>query len=385
MNSISRYIFGQTAFVMLFVTTVLSFVIWLTQSLRFVDMVVNRGLPVIDFLWLAMLITPRFVTLILPFACVIATIYVYNRLIADRELIVLRGAGLSNLALSRPGIILGLVAALVGYAFNIYLLPVAYREFSDLRYSIASDYSSILLQEGSFNTLPARVTIFVRERHGAGVLKGILVHDRRDPDEPITYMAHEGRLISTDNGPRLVLIEGNRQQINRDDGSISFLQFEKQTIDVNVASGTAPVGRKRKPEEMFLWELFDPKLRSDQFYGPIYERYLAEGHSRIISPLLSLGFVVMALAILLSGDFSRRGQSMRIFTIILLVVLIYGVSIVSLNLSSDNIRFTPSLYVTVALPILFGFVVLGPMSRRKRIVKSSPPPRDAGIGAPAGG
>jgi lipopolysaccharide export system permease protein len=62
MNSISTYIFRQTAIVMIFVTVVLSFVIWLTQSLRFVDMVVNRGLPVTDFLWLAMLITPRLST-----------------------------------------------------------------------------------------------------------------------------------------------------------------------------------------------------------------------------------------------------------------------------------------------------------------------------------
>jgi len=385
MNSIARYIFSQTAFVMLFVTTVLSFVIWLTQSLKFIDMVVNRGLPITEFLWLALLITPRFVTLILPFACVIATIYVYNRLIADRELIVLRGAGLSNMGLSRPGIILGTITALAAYVFNIYLLPVSFREFSDLRYTISSDYSSMLLQEGSFNTLPSRITIFVRERQGAGVLKGILVHDGRDSDEPITYMAHEGRLVSTESGPRLVLIEGNRQQLNRRDGSISFLQFEKQTIDVNIASGTVPVGRKRKPEEMFLWELFDPGLRTDEFYGPIHERYLAEGHSRIASPMLALGFVVVALAILLSGDFSRRGQNLKIVFAIALVVLIYGVSIASFNLSSDDIRFAPVLYAIIALPILTGFVVLGPMSRRKRTGRSSPPPASAGVGTPVGG
>ncbi|MCK5276338.1 MAG: LPS export ABC transporter permease LptF, partial [Alphaproteobacteria bacterium] len=340
---------------MIFVTVVLSFVIWLTQSLRFVDMVVNRGLPITDFLWLAMLITPRFITLILPFACVIATIYVYNRLIADRELIVLRAAGFSNLRLARPAIRLALVTALAAYVMNIYLLPVSFREFADLRYSINSDYSTMLLQEGSFNTLPSRITIFVRERRGAGVLNGILVHDGRDPDEPVTYMANEGRLVSTDSGPRLVLIDGNRQQFNRKDGSISFLQFEKQTIDVNLASGTIPARRKRKPEEMFMWELFDPGLRTDEFYGKIYERYRAEGHSRIVSPALSLGFVLMALAILLSGDFSRRGQNRRIFSAALLVVLFYSTSIAAFNLSSDNIGLIPVLYANVTLPILFGF------------------------------
>lgn len=383
MNSISKYLFRQTALVMIFVTVVLSFVIWLTQSLRFVDMVVNRGLPITEFLWLAMLITPRFITLILPFACVIATIYVYNRLITDRELIVLRAAGFSNLKLAGPAIRLALVTALAAYAMNIYLLPVSFREFSDLRYSINADYSSMLLQEGTFNTLPSKITIFVRERQGAGVLNGILVHDGRDPDEPVTYLAHEGRLVSTESGPRLILIEGNRQQFNRKDGSISFLQFEKQTFDMNIASGTVPAGRKRKPEEMFLWELFDPALRTDEFYGQFYEKYRAEGHSRIISPLLSLGFVLIALAILLSGDFSRRGQNKRIIVAALLVVALYSTGISAFNISSDNIRLTPLLYANVALPILFGFYALGPAALRKKTRKG----RDAsrpGIGAAEG-
>jgi len=384
MNSISKYIFRQTAVVMIFVTVVLSFVIWLTQSLRLVDMVVNRGLAITDFLWLAMLITPRFVTLILPFACVIATLYVYNRLIADRELIVLRAAGISNLRLARPAVRLALVTALVAYALNVYLLPVSFREFSDLRYSANSDYSAMLLQEGAFNTLPSRITIFVRERRGAGVLRGILVHDGRDPDEPITYLAHEGRLISTDSGPRLVLIEGNRQQINRKDGSISFLQFERQTLDVNFASGTVPVGRKRRPKEMYLWELLDPALRTDEFYGPIYEKYRAEGHNRIVSPMLSVGFVLVVLAILLSGDFSRRGQNRRIFAATLLVVVLYGTGIAAFNVSSDNIQLVPMLYANVALPILFGFLAIGPAARRKRIRQGKKAPV-SGVGAAAGG
>lgn len=369
MNSIARYIFRQTAFVMVFVTVVLSFVIWLTQSLRFVDMVVNRGLSITDFLWLAMLITPRFVTLILPFACVIATLYVYNRLIADRELIVLRSAGFSNLKLARPALWLSLVTAVAAYAMNIYILPVSFREFSDLRYSINTDYSSMLLQEGTFNTLPARITIFVRERQGAGILNGILVHDGRDPDEPVTYLAHEGRLVGTEKGPRLVLIQGNRQQINRKDGSISFLQFEKQTIDVNFASGRQPGTRKRKPEEMFLWELFDPALEKDEHYGKIHDRYLAEGHSRIVSPLLAVSFVMLSLAILLSGDFSRRGQSRRIITALLTVVVFYSTGISAYNLASSNTALVPLLYANVALPLIVGFVAIGPIARRRRLTR----------------
>lgn len=376
MNNISKYIFRQTAFVMIFVTVVLSFVIWLTQSLRFIEMVVNRGLPVMDFLWLAMLITPRFVTLILPFACAIATIYVYNRLMADRELIVLRAAGLSNLRLARPAMGLAIVTALAAYAMNLYFLPVSYREFSDLRYSMNSDYSSMLLQEGSFNTLPSRITIFVRERQGAGILNGILVHDGRNPDEPVTYLAHEGRLVSTERGPRLVLIEGNRQQISRKDGSISFLQFEKQTIDVNFASGAEPSRRIRKPEEMFLWELFGDNLRQHEFYANAIDRYLAEGHSRIASPLLAVSFVLLSLAILLSGDFSRRGQGRKIFFAAVSVVMFYSSGITAFNLASDYGALIPLMYANVALPIVIGLAVIAPRRRRGRRRQLGPAPPD---------
>jgi len=364
MDSISKYIFRQTAVVMIFVTIIFSFVIWLTQSLRFVDMVVNRGLPVTEFLWLAMLILPRWLAVIMPLACVLAVVYVYNRLISDRELVVLRAAGFSNLRLARPAVALAVLAALFVYLLNIYLLPVSYRQFTDLRLAIRSDYSSILLQEGSFHTLPGPLTIFVRERGGAGLLNGILVHDGRDPDQPVTLMAESGRLVETEAGSRIVLINGNRQQVDRNSRALSFLTFEKYTVDLDLATGVAPSGRARNPEEMFLWELFDPALKSN----PRGISYLAEGHSRVASPLLALALVLASLAVLLSGDFSRRGQNDRIVMAIILVITLESTGIAAYNLAGDDTRAIPLLYANIVLPILVSLYVLGPgaVKRRRR-------------------
>lgn len=355
MNSISKYIFRQTLGVMLFVTVTLSFVIWLTQSLRFVDMVVNRGLPVTEFLWLAVLILPRFLAIVLPIGCFVAVIYIYNKLTSDRELIVLRAAGFSNPRLARPALALAGLTAIAVYGLNAYFLPVSYRAFTDLRLAIRSDYSSVLLQEGAFHTLPGGVTVFIRQRVGTGQLNGILVHDGRDPKQPVTVMAESGALVQTDEGPRVVLVKGSRQQFDRSTGKLTFLQFDKYTIDLGLAGRVAANARNKSPEEMFLWELFDPVGQD----GPTRAEYAAEGHSRLAGPLLAISFVAVGLTILLSGDFSRRGQTPRIMAAVAAMIGIQTLAITVHNMAGSNPDAIPLLYVSTLLPGIAGLLVLG--------------------------
>ena len=70
---------------LIFVTVGLTLAIWLSQSLRFVDLIVNKGLPVVTFLYLALLLLPRFLTIVLPIALFCATLFTYNKLMNDSE------------------------------------------------------------------------------------------------------------------------------------------------------------------------------------------------------------------------------------------------------------------------------------------------------------
>ena len=62
---IDRYIFRQLAGATIFVAATLTGVVWLTQSLRFVEMIVNRGLSVPLFLYFTMLLLPSFLFIII--------------------------------------------------------------------------------------------------------------------------------------------------------------------------------------------------------------------------------------------------------------------------------------------------------------------------------
>src|ERR1700704_7173985 len=106
MTSLGRYILRQCLSVTLFVTAALSAAVWLAQSLRLVDLIVNRGLAAEVFLYLAMLILPRFIDIVLPIGAFIAVLFVFNKLTSESELVVMRSAGLGPLALARPVFIL---------------------------------------------------------------------------------------------------------------------------------------------------------------------------------------------------------------------------------------------------------------------------------------
>ena len=199
MPAITRYILNQLLIVVSSVTLGLTFAVWLTQSLRFLDYIVNRGLPTATFFAFVGLLLPSFLGIVLPVAAFCAVLFVYNRLTMDSEMVVLRAAGLSHLQLARPAIITALGVSLVVYSITLYLQPLSYRAFKDLQYQIRHDYSTVLLREGHFNTMSDGVTVYVRERSADDELRGILVHDERQPDRPVTdRRTHLLRLVAGD-------------------------------------------------------------------------------------------------------------------------------------------------------------------------------------------
>ena len=132
MKTLDRYIRRQSLGVMVFVTAALSIAVWIAQSLRLIDLIVNRGLSIDLFLYLAVLILPRFLDVVLPIGVFIAVLFTFNRLAVESELVVMRSAGLSPLALARPVLALAAIAFFVLMSLSAYFLPVANRAFKDL-------------------------------------------------------------------------------------------------------------------------------------------------------------------------------------------------------------------------------------------------------------
>lgn len=362
MKGYSRYIFEQLAVAMLFVTFCLTCAIWLTQSLRYIELIVEHGISLATFLYLTMLLLPSFLSIVLPIALFSSVLFTYNKLWMDRELVVLRAVGVSQIALAAPALAMATLVMAVSFALNLYFMPAAYRSFKDLEFAIRHDFSAILLQEGKFNTLNEGLTVYVRQRQSNGEMLGILVHDTRQPTKPITYIAERGALVHTNAGPRVVLVNGNRQEVGRTDGRLSLLYFDKYSVDLSWLS-KGMEERWRRPQERFLPELLHPSDdRNDQYY---YWQLVTEGHHRLVSPFYAFTFTLIGLAALLSADFNRQGQAYRVIAAVLCIVLLQSTAIAIQNLTGKDPHLMPLIHLNCFAPLLLALYYLVNPPRRR--------------------
>jgi lipopolysaccharide export system permease protein len=354
MNSLDRYILRQCLTMMIFVTAALSAAVWLAQSLRLVDLIVNRGLSVAVFSYMAVLILPRFLDIVLPVGAFIAVLFVFNRLTAESELVVMRAAGLGPLVLARPVFILGGIAFLVLMSLSAYFLPASNREFKDLQFEIRNRFVSALLQEGTFTTVSDKLTIYIGGRNERGEVIGLLINDDRDPQQPVTILAEQGAFANTAEGSRVIMVNGSRQRFDRATGKLSVLAFDRYTLDLAMMRD-APVVRFRDGQERFLGELFWPPADLDP---ATRDSFLLEGHQRLALPLSVFSFVMIPLACLLPGELNRRGQLTRVLLAIGLALVFQGVDLAVKNLAGRHPAAVPLIYLTDLLPLTVGFGIL---------------------------
>ena len=187
----------------------------------------NHGLSFCVFLRLTGLLIPSFVAVILPITTFVVVQFVYQRLADDRELTVMRAAGLSPLALARPALAVALLATLAGYGLNLWLVPASLSSFRQFQWEIRNRLAAFLVQDGVFTPVSDKLTVYVRSREPDGTLHGILVDDERDKNAPATILAERGRLLEGPNGPRVLLINGSREEIDHQTGRLDMLTFRE--------------------------------------------------------------------------------------------------------------------------------------------------------------
>ncbi len=369
MNGISRYIFRQIAAPLVFITLTLTGVIWLTQALRLLDRLIGNGVAFSSFLYLTSLLMPALLSVVLPIAAFCATIYAYNRLTTDSELVVMSAAGMGRIKLAGPALALAGMIALFNYALVLYLIPLSAGTFRDTQYEFRANIANLLLQEGVFNAPVPGLTVYVRERLPNGELLGILVHDNRDTQRPITMMAERGAMVRTPQGPRFIMVSGNRQQVEQDRKQLSLLYFDSYMLDLDAYTKNEGSGW-RQPNERFLGELLRPNL-NDADDRQNYWRLVVQGHANLAQPLYVITLILVALAAMLAAEFDRRGQTRRILVAavagIVIQVMAFGIT----YLARRTPVMIPLVYLTPLACAGAGLYLL--LSERRR----APAPREA--------
>tara|TARA_R110001592_G_scaffold29350_10_gene106647 strand:+ start:17089 stop:18234 length:1146 start_codon:yes stop_codon:yes gene_type:complete len=364
MKIFDRYLLKNLSIATAFIAVVLTLIIFLTQSLRFLEIVVSAGSSGSTFWILTALALPRSFEVILPLSLMAATVFLYNKMTLDSELIAMRGVGHSSFDLAKPAMILGAILTVFLWSVTLWIAPTSLAKMHQMREELKAEFSNFFFKEGVFNAVGKGLTVYINEKQSSGDLAGLMIHDTRDQSKPpSTVLAKYGRIVSTQEGHQVIVHDGSRQEYNPKSGILQNLQFSRYTIDLPESQAV----RKRwaEPAERTIWQLMNPDPEDARDLDNLHE-FQIEIHRRLISPLLALAFPLTALLALLLGPVDRRGQAKKITAALVGIILIQGLFLISYNLAKNNNFGLVLMYVLTIAPICVSLLLLSRKTEKLR-------------------
>ncbi|MBI5026306.1 MAG: LPS export ABC transporter permease LptF [Nitrospirae bacterium] len=298
----------------------LTFMLFMEKLLRLTRLVMGKGAGLLDILKIFIYLQPSILLLTIPMAILISVFLTYGRMMADSEMVVLKGSGMSFWAISKPAFIISLAGFLISITFSLYLLPKSVQSFRQAIFEVVARKAAMVLEEGTFSTAFKGTVIFIKEIPSQDKLKGIFIYKEEDSSggeqdrkEPIVIVAKEGTLLSR---PQESLIE-----LSMTDGIMhtfgkktsSEVTFSRYNL---VLMFTPEPSKEKKVSEMEIIELW--MGRKDNVLWNV------ELHRRFAIPFACLifGFLGPALSLKTGKTGRLGGFSLGLFTLVLYYLML---------------------------------------------------------------
>jgi LPS export ABC transporter permease LptF len=162
MKIINKYIFKElfTSFLLGFV--VFTFLLLLNNLLYLVDLLLDKGTPVVSIIQLTVFFVILLIPFTIPVGLLFAIILTYGRLSRDNELVAMRSVGMSTMNFTWHPLATGLVFSLLLCYVNLFFIPQIHSDFRKIYIPLIQKQSSIKFEDKTFIKL-ANYTIYINK------------------------------------------------------------------------------------------------------------------------------------------------------------------------------------------------------------------------------
>lgn len=356
MKLLNKYILKQIFVGFVLVLASMTVLVWLTQSLKMIDMIVTNGVPVRIFLKMTLLVLPNFLQVLSPLALFAVVLFVFSRMQSDKELMVMQAIGMSPKQIMKPALMFAFALTILGYVLTLVLVPEATTSLREMKWQVKNDLSHLLLQEGQFNSFKNGLTLYVKERLPDGSVKGVMAYETKDPEKTSVLIAKGGVVLQEEKGVRVIFQEGVRQELNPKTKQFSVLKFDQYTMWFNDKKNEGETRSSDVGEyDLKTLILSQPKDAENEV---VYRKMKVEALKRILQPLYNFTFAFLAMFGVLSAHYNRRGQMGRINLVVVLALIIQSLALAFENISGKNLVFLPLMAVNVFLPIIVLYLIM---------------------------
>jgi len=324
-------------------------VVWLATALKELSLITSQGQGILLFMQMTVLTLPSLMALIAPNAVLMASLYTLDRMNSDSELIVMTASGAPIWRIGAPIIALASLVAVTILLTNLFITPASMRTLRSFITHVRADLISQVLQPGRFSSPEKGLTFHIRDRSLNGDLLGLLVHDERDREQVMSYLAERGRIIDSEEGSYLIMFGGyiHRYDSNGGDKDVQIVAFDQNMIDLSEFSPKDGGGQKLRPREKTTGELISPDMNNPNIVRN-YSQLQSELHDRLITPLYPIAFAFIAIAFLGHARTARESRWAQILAAFGIAVALRVAGITAGNLVALN---TWAIGLVYAIPL----------------------------------
>ncbi|MBT0654246.1 LPS export ABC transporter permease LptF [Geomobilimonas luticola] len=360
-----RYLFREISVPFLLGMTTFTSVLLMGRLLKLADMVVAKGVPFSDVLWMVVYLLPYFCLVTIPMAVLLAVLLAFGRLSADSEVTAMKACGISLYGLLPPVIAFALFAYIATTLVTLYGIPWGNTSFRRLVTSIAEERGAKALKEQVFiDDFPGLMLYLNRYSPQDQRITGILIQDDRNPAEPSTIFASSGVIFSdpATREIRLLLYNGG---IHRPVGKTGYrlVEFQEYDLKINIPQATQEVLKNEM--DMSLSELYaninsprlDRKLRTDMEL---------EVQRRFSLPFACFVFALIAIPLGIQNQRSGKGAG---FSLSIGVLIVYYVILTAFKAMGERGMVTPlvAMWSPNLLFVAFGIYLFHQTAEERRL------------------
>jgi lipopolysaccharide export system permease protein len=366
-KTLHLYIFKEIIVPFLLGFAVFTFVLLMGRLINLAELVIAKGVPLVDVLRLLSYMLPSFSSISVPMSCLLAVLLAFGRLSADSEITAMKACGISLYGLLPPVIVFAALTYMLTAAITVYALPWGNTSFKSLLYNVINLRVNVSLKDGVFNDdFPGLVIYVAKYDQETHLVSGVLIYDERKLEEPATIFARNG-LIMTDparKALRLRLLDGG---VHRYRGKSGYQLMKFASYDLSVSfNQTQQIIPTFKESDLSFNELREA-MKQKGADARVLRGLSIEFHRRLAFPFACFVFACIGIPL---GLQNRRSGKSSGFSLCIVLLLIYYIFLSAGKTLGQKGAIPPalSMWLPNLLFIAMGFYLFKKTAHEERII-----------------
>jgi lipopolysaccharide export system permease protein len=235
---------------------------------------------------------------------------------------------------------------------SLWVAPESLRALRRWNTQLGADVIANVIQPGQFINL-GNLTLRIQEKKPGGVLSGLFIDDRRDPQQRIDIIADRGTVQKNERGSFIVLEDGNLQRFEVGKHEPVLVAFKSYAFDMSQFNRGPPTDINYNVHEQLTRELLTPPPVQSGRNGA--GEFRAELHDRLFAPIYPLTFALLAFGFL---GLPRTTRQSRNFAVTVMVIAVLVVRISGFALSTTAVGYPVSIPIQYTLLLAISAVSL---------------------------